>query len=76
MKTVNVEECTENIEGTKLVENENKHEYSSCVLYIVFFSLSLVINIGIATYFAYYKYMNCYEENVSKYDYVYQTTIY
>ena len=30
------------------------------------------INIGIATYFIYYKYINHNEENVSKYDYVYQ----
>ena len=45
-----VEECTENIEETKLVENENKHENkcSSCTVYIVLFSLSFVINIGIA----------------------------
>ena len=47
------EECTENIEETKLVENENKHENkcSSCTVYIVIFSLSFAINIGIATYF-------------------------
>ena len=34
-----VEECTENIEETKLVENENKHENkcSSCTVYIVLF---------------------------------------
>ena len=50
-----VEECTENIEVTKLVENENKHENkcSSCTVYIVIFSLSFAINIGIATYFVY-----------------------
>ena len=72
-----VEEWIENIEETKLVENENKHENkcSSCTVHIVLFSLSFAINIGIATYFAYYKYMNRNKENVSKYDYTYQTTI-
>ena len=45
-----VEECTENIEETKLVEktsakNENKHKCSSCTVYIVLFSLSFAINI-------------------------------
>ena len=51
-----VEECTENIEETKLVENENKHENkcSSCTVYIVIFSLSFAINIGIGIYFVYF----------------------
>ena len=31
------------------------------------------INNGIATYFVYYKYTNHNKENVSKYDYVYQS---
>ena len=72
-----VEECIENIEETKLVENENKHENkcSSCMVYIVLFSLSFVINIGIATYFAYHKYMNRNKENVFEYDYTHQATI-
>ena len=50
-----VEECTENIEETKLVENENenKHRCSSCTEYIVLFSLRFAINIGIATYFVF-----------------------
>ena len=48
-----VEECTENIEETKLVENEHKHEnkWSSCTLFIVLFSLSFAGNIGISIYF-------------------------
>ena len=46
-----VEECTENIEETRLVEitsakNENKHQCSSCTLY--------TINIRIGTYFVYF----------------------
>ena len=35
-----IEECTENIEETKLIENtsaENEHKRSSCTLYIVYF---------------------------------------
>ena len=34
------------------------------------------INVGIATYFVYYKYMSRNKENVSKYDYVYQPSNY
>ena len=35
---------------------------------------NILYNYGI--YLAYYKYMNCNKENVSKYDYVYQTPNY
>ena len=50
------EECTENIEETRLVEitsskNKNKHKYSSCMLYIVLFSIFFTINVGIGSYF-------------------------
>ena len=53
-----VEECTENIEETRLVEkasakNKNKHKCSSCTLYIVLFSIIFTINVGIGTYFVY-----------------------
>ena len=68
MKTVNVEkklfdklveECTENIEETRLVEktsaeNENKHKCSSCTLYIVLFLIIFTTNIEIGTYFVYF----------------------
>ena len=60
-----VEERTENIKETILVEktstelysadNENKHKCSSCIVYNVLFLLNFAINIGIAAYFAYYK---------------------
>ena len=58
-----VEECTETVEEVKLAkislfENENKHKCSPCTLHIVLFSIIFTINIGIATYFVYYKYMN------------------
>ena len=68
-----IEECNENIEETSLIKiNSTKCKSNSCILYIVLFSIFFTINIGIATYFIYYKYINHNEENVSKYDYVYQ----
>ena len=53
-----VEECTETVEETRLVEitlaeNENKHKCSSCTLYIVLFSIIITISVGIGTYFVY-----------------------
>ena len=79
-----VEECTENIDEVKIAEitsmelhsTENIHKCISCTLHIVLFSMIFTINIGIATYFVYYKYMNRNKENVSRYDYVYQATNY
>ena len=66
-----VEECPENIDEAKMVsENEHKNKCSSCILYIVLFSIFFAINIGIGAYFVYYKYMNRNKENVSVYDYV------
>ena len=70
-----IEECSENIDEVKIV-SENKDKCSSCILYIALFSIFFTINVGIATYFAYYKYMNHNKENVSKYDYVYQSKNY
>ena len=68
-----IKECNENIEETSLVKtNSTKGKSSSCILYIVLVSIFFTINIGIATYFVYYKYINHNEENVSVYDYVYQ----
>ena len=45
-----VDECTENIEETRLVEktsakNKNKHQCSSCTLYIVLFSIILQLTL-------------------------------
>ena len=50
-----IEKCTKNIDEVNIVEN--KHKCSSCTLYIVLFSISFTINVGIGTYFA-YKCMN------------------
>ena len=68
-----VSECTENVKEVKIAEHRNK--CSSCILYMVLFSVLFIINVGIATYFVNYKYMNRNEETTSRYDYVYQTTI-
>ena len=55
-----VDEYTENIDvkiaEVTLIENVSK--CSSCILYIVLFSINVTINVGISTYFVYYKYMN------------------
>ena len=66
-----VEECNEIVQEVKTLD-KNEDKCSSCILYIVLFSIFFTINIGIATYFVYYKYINHNEENVSVYDYVYQ----
>ena len=61
-----VEECTETVEEVKLAkitsgEHESRRGCSSCTPYIVLFSIIFTINVGIGTYFVYYKYMNhCY----------------
>ena len=73
-----MDEYHENIEETSLVRiNSTKGKHNSCILYIVLFSIFLTINVGIATYFVYYKCMNRNKETVSKYyDHVYQTKNY
>ena len=71
-----VEQCSETVEEVKIAsESEHKDKCSSCIMYILLFSVLFTINVGIATYFVYYKYMNRDEETASKYGYVYQTTI-
>ena len=68
-----IEEFNEIIEETSLIKiNSAKCKSSSYILYIVLFSILFTINIGIGTYFIYYKYINHNKKNVSKYDYVYQ----
>ena len=47
------EECTENIEETRLVENEHENKCSSSIVYIVLFLIIIAINIGMAIYFIY-----------------------
>ena len=54
-----VEDCTENIEETRLVQktsakNKNKHKCSSCALYIVLLLIIFTINVGIGICFTYF----------------------
>ena len=65
-----MEECNEIVEEVKILD-KNENKCSSCILYIVLFSIFFTINVGIATYFVYYKYVNRNKENVSVYNYVY-----
>ena len=57
-----VEECTENINETKLnkvtVENENKDSCCSYVVYKVLFIIFVMINTVIIIYFVYHVYVN------------------
>ena len=67
-----VKECNETIDEEVEIIDNNKNKCNSRTMYIVLFSIFLMINVGIGAYFAYYKYMNCNNKNVSKYyDYVY-----
>ena len=70
-----VEECNEIAEEVKIV-GKNEDKCSSCILYIVLFSIFFTISIGIDVYFIYCKYMNHNKENVSKYDYTYHAKNY
>ena len=54
-----IEECTENIKETRLVEkvsakNENKCKCNSCTLYILLFLLIFTINLRIGIYITYF----------------------
>ena len=71
-----VDECNENIDEEVKIVHENKDKCSSCILYIVLFSIFFTKNIGIIAYFVYYECMNRNKENVSTYDYVYRTKNY
>ena len=70
-----MDECDENIDEEVKILDNNENKCNSCILYIVLFSIFFTINIGIPSYFLYYKYVNQNKENVSKCDYVYQRTI-
>ena len=71
-----VDECNETVDEKVKILDNNENKGNSCILYIVQFSIFFTINIGIATYFVYYKYVNRNKENVCIYDYVYQTKNY
>ena len=63
-----VEERTENIDETKLVdvtvENENKDKFNSYVVYKVLFFIFFIIIIVVGIYFVYRKYVNCNKYNL------------
>ena len=68
-----IEECTENIEETRLVETSTDSEYkcSSCTVYRVLFwifFIFFIITVGISTYFTYYKYMSRNKKKVPRYN--------
>ena len=71
-----MEKCNETIDEEVKIIHNNKNKCNSCIVYIILFSIFFAINVGIGAYFAYYKYVNRDKKNVSRYDYVYQTTIY
>ena len=54
-----MDECTKYVEEVKPAkitsakEGKNKHKCSSCTLYIVLFSITFTISIGIGSYFLY-----------------------
>ena len=71
-----VDECNETVDEEVKILDNNENKCNSCILSIVLFSIFFTINLEIAAYFVYYKYMNRNKENVSIYDYVYQTKNY
>ena len=71
-----VDECNETVDEEVKILDNNENKCNSCILYIVLFSIFFTINVVIATYFVYYKYTNRNKENVSIYDYAYQTKNY
>ena len=70
-----VEECNEIVQEVKILD-KNEDKYSSCILYIALVLIFFTINVRIAIYFVYYKYMNHNKENVSKYGHTYQAKNY
>ena len=77
-----VEECTKNVDEkdiypAKLHSGETITPVcSSYTIYIILFSLFFTINIGIVTYFIYYKYINHDKKTVAKEGSILPTTIY
>ena len=72
-----IEECTESIDEVKITETtQDENKYSSCTIYIALFLIVFIINIGIGTYFTYYKYISRNKENGLRYDYTYQAQNY
>ena len=45
--------CNENIDEVKII-SESKNKCSSCILFIVLFSIFFIINVGIGAYYVYH----------------------
>ena len=73
-----IEECTESIDGVKITKITQDEKMSTVLttIYIALFLISFIINIGIGTYFTYYKHMCRNKENGLRYDYTYQAKNY
>ena len=71
-----VNECTENVDEEVKILDKNENKCNSCMLYIKLFSIFFTINVGIATYYVYYKYTNRDKESISIYDYFYRAKNY
>ena len=74
-----MEECTENIDETKLSKIALFEHKNECVCYytvfIVLAVIALTVSIGIGAYFT-YKCITSNKENISIFDYVYQAKKY
>ena len=46
-----MDECTETINEELKIVDKNENKCSSCILYIVLFSIIVTINVAIAAYF-------------------------
>ena len=64
--STNILSCISIIIEEVKIAGKNKDKCSSCILYIVLFSIFLTISIRTGVYFIYCKYMNHNKENVSK----------
>ena len=77
-----VEECTENVYEKEIYPAKLHSEETitpacnSYIIYIILLSLYFTINIGIASLFIYYKYINNDKKTVAKEGSIFQTTIY
>ena len=64
-----------NLAGITLFEHRNVCKLS-CTIYVVLTTIIFTTNIGIGTYFVYYKYMNRNKETDARYGYAYPKTNY
>ena len=74
--------CTENVDEEETYPEKLHSEETitpvcnSCTVYIIIFPLIFALNIGVATYFVYYKYLSDNKKTVAKEGSIVQTKIY